>query len=163
MVSVSLVKAHPNTDEIRQHLINRSMSVAEIVNHYGSEENPLTVNAVNWYRRRWVNPVVKEAEEQIKEEIVDEVHEEWRRLEYRTIEMINGMLAVAVKRFKSGQITINTINEVVKLLELKAKVQGEMDQDITVRFAWGDKLDVCPRFKKPKGQVYTPDDLDAMR
>ena len=160
---VSLVIAHPQTEEIRRHLINRSMTVTEILNYYGSEKHPLTRDAINWYRQRYVKAVVEKAQEDLKEEIVDEVNEEWRRVEYRTIEIIDGLLNVAVKKFKNGEISINTVNEIAKLLELKAKVQGEMKEDITVRFAWGDKLGVCPRFKKPKGTVYLPEDLEKMR
>jgi len=160
---VSLVKAHPQEDEIRQHLINYSMPVKDIIAKYATEKYPLTRDSVNWYRRRYISPVVEEAKENLKEEIADEVNEEWRRVEYRTIDMIDGLLNSAIKRFQRGDITINTVSEIVKLLELKAKVQGELQEDITVRFAWGDKLDVCPRFKKPKGQIYTPEDLDQMR
>jgi len=160
---VSLVKAHPDEDEIRQHLVNYSMSVEEIVNHYATDKHPLTLGSVNWYRRRYVYPVVEKAKENLKEDIVDEINEEWRRVEYRTIEMIDGLLNSAIKRFQRGDITINTVSEIVKLLELKAKVQGELQEDITIRFAWGDKLDVCPRFKQPKGHIYSPEDLNDMR
>ena len=162
MVQVSKVKSHPQRGDIHKHLTKRSMTVAEIINHYGTEEHPLTRDAVNWYRRKYVNPIVKEAEEIIKEETIDEVQEEWRRVEYRTIEIIDGLLNTAVKKWKTGEISINTVNEIAKLLELKAKVQGEIKEDITIRFAWGDKLSVCPRFKKPKGQIYTPEDLKMM-
>ena len=160
---VSLVKAHPQTDEIKKHLINGSMTVEQIVNHYGTEDTPLTKDAINWYKRRYVKPAIEEAKENIKEEMIDEIHEEWRRTEFRAIEVANMLLQNALDRFKKGAFTINTINELMKILEFKAKIQGELKEDITIRFAWGDKLDVCPRFKKPKGQIYSAEDLNAMR
>lgn len=155
----SLVASHPDKSEITQHLIHSTLTMADIERQYSTEKHPLTYEAIRWYRDHHLQDRLDEAEESLQEEI----EQEFRVLKYRTIDMINGMLADAVRRFNTGKIAINTVNEIVKLLELKAKIEGELDQNISIQFGWGDKFKFNPRFKKDKGKIYTLQDLEKLK
>jgi len=154
------VSEHPQVEEIRNHLLKYDMSVDDIVAKYSTDEHPLTKHTVNWYRRKNLKPIIEETQDNIKEEIIEEINEEWRAEKYKLIDMIRMMRHEAYKKFKKGLISINTITEIIKLVELEAKLDGELNEGITVTFAWGDKLSRSPRFKKQKGHIYTEKDLE---
>ena len=157
------VKDHPQVDEIREHLTKYSLTVQQIIDKYSTDEYPVTKDSINWYRRKYVKPIVDEAKENIREEIVDEVNEAWRVEKYKLIDMIRMMRHEALKAFQKGRVSINTITEILKIVELEAKLSGELQDSIIVTFAWGDKLNLSPRHNVDKGKILTMEDLEKMR
>jgi len=150
---MGLVSEHPDIKEIRNHLLNYTLPVNDIVNQYSTEENPLSADAINWYRRSNLKPLIEKKQAEIEEEVGEAI----RKLIYDKKDVLESLLAYAVDAMQNGTLRIRTVNELVKVTDQLFKLAGEGEYNtVKLKTGWGTELDKNPR---TKGKVYSAEDF----
>ena len=153
------VDRHPKRDEIIDHLVSRDLSVREISERYG-----VTVDALNWYKKKYLKPRLQRLEDEVVEEIVGEEREKLRRLFVKYRDILDAILAAAVEDVRRGRIKATTVRDVVKLVDMVTRLTGDQVVSVEMKQAWGTKVEGSPRVEVTgKGRVYTMEDLEKMR
>jgi len=153
------VDRHPKRDEILQHLVTRDMTVREISENYG-----VTVDALNWYKRKYLKPRIKQIDEDVVNEVREENKRELRKLFFKYRDVLDALLAKAVDDIQSGRIKANTVKDIVTLIDMVTKLTGEQVVRVEMKHTWGNKVKDNPRFNpEAKGKIYTMEDLAKMR
>ena len=151
---VSRVKLNAKFEEIRNHLIENTMDGRSIVDKYSNPEmGEFTYDALMWYKRRYLRPLIAEAEKNTNEEIGEAI----RKLIYDKKDVLESLLAYAAESMQSGKLRINTVNELVKVTDQLFRLAGEGEYNtVKMKAGWGDKLEKSPR---TKGRVYSAKDF----
>ena len=153
---VSAIKTNVKFEEIRDHLINNTMDMKAIERNYSKPEwGAFSYDALVWYKRKYLKPLIEEIENNTNEEVKEAI----RKLIYDKKDVLETLLVYAVEAIQSGSLRINTVNELVKVTDQLFRLAGEGEYNtIKMKAGWGDKLEKSPR---TKGKVYTINDFNT--
>lgn len=109
--------------------INHDIFAAELTYQKIADKYGVGISAIKRHRKNHLMPLIRQAQEEQQKEAV---------AQYATVtEYLDAMIN---ENFDSVRKTA-TIKDLIRLLELKAKIMGHDTAEISVKFRWGAGLD----------------------
>ena len=138
----SSIDRHPQRELIEEHLINETMSMAEIIDKFSIPGYKITLSGLTWHRDEKMRPMIEKAKK--KTQIT--VDQQLKTLEHSAISIMESQ----VQKWMDGEekMTSKTALDFLKAIQ-KFRGETEDEKEIEINFGYGtDKRKESPRFRR---------------